>query len=175
MPSKVPSIVVGAVVAAVLSLLTTFVSAGGDANQVLSSVVSCLCCLGAIGSGVVAVAHYTNAHALTISPGTGAGMGAAAGFLGMLAAALIGLLLQAVGVLPTTEESMAVARESMRAQGLTDEQIEQGLQFSSYLTGPLGTAIFSILGAILGAIGGAIGAALFKKGTADDPALDDTI
>lgn len=175
MPSKVPSIAVGAAVSAVLALLTNVVNAtAGQGNQVVGALVACLCCLGAVGCGVIAVYHYTNTHHLTISPGSGAGMGAAAGFLGMIIASILGYLLQFVGVLPTAAEALATAREQMIDAGMPDDQIETALTMTRYMTGPLGIVVSSVVGAILGAIGGAIGAAMFKKG--GDPMLvDDTI
>ncbi len=175
MPSKVPSIVVGAAVAVIIGVVTQFVTTGpAMGNQVLSGVMGCLACLAYAIAGVVAVYHYTNTHGLTISPGSGAGLGALAAVAGALVAYLIGLLLQTVGVMPSADEMMQMQMELMRDQGMSEEQIEQVGQFAGMSQGPIAIAIAVVVGAILGAIGGAIGAAMFKKG--GDPMLaDDTI
>lgn len=166
MPSKSRSILIGAAVAAVLSLIQLFVTAGGgQAGQYLSSLI---CCLVAIGGGGVAVWHYTSTHRLTIPAGTGAGLGAAASAGGYLVAYVVGELLQAVGVLPSDEEAMAAAREQLEAQGtLSAEQIQQTVEIGQMFTGVLGAVVSLIVLAVIGAVVGAIAAAIFKKGEAD--------
>ncbi len=175
MPSKVPSILVGAAVATILGIVVQFVNTGpAVGNQVLGGIMGCIACLAYAIAGVIAVYHYTNTHGLTISPGSGAGLGALAGVAGALIGYLIGLLLQTVGVFPSAEELMQMQMEMMRDQGMTEDQIEAVEQFAGFSQGPIAVAIAVVFGAILGAIGGAIGAAMFKKG--GDPMLvDDTI
>jgi hypothetical protein len=56
----------------------------------------------------------------------------------------------------------------MRDQGMTEEQIEQGMGMAEMFSSPIiGLVIGAVFGLIGGAIGGAIGAALFKKGGPD--------
>lgn len=166
MPSKSQSVLIGAAVAAVLSLVQLFIaSGGGQAGQYLSGLI---CCLVAIGGAGVAVWHYTSTYRLTIPAGTGAGLGAMATGGGYLIAYAVGEILQAVGVLPSDEEALAAAREQLVAQGtLSAEQIEQTLEISQMFTGVLGAVVSLILLAVVGAVVGAIAAAIFKKGEAD--------
>jgi hypothetical protein len=175
MPSKLPSIVVGAAVALILGLLIQSLGPASVDNTALGIIVGCVGCLSSVIAGVVAVWHYTNTNALTVSPGSGAGMGGAAAILGGLVAYLIALLLQSIGVLPTQEELAAMQLDALRDRGMSESEIEAAEQFAGFGQGPIAILIGLVLGAILGAIGGAIGAAVFKKGPAADPAFDDTI
>lgn len=170
MPSKLPSILIGAAVYAVLAILFSFVAqAGGTVAQVVGG---CAVCLTAIVGPLVAVWHYTSTHSLTIPAGGGAGLGAAAGALGAVLGGILGLLLQAIGLLPDAEAQLAQSRAMMLEQGMDPAQIDQQLEMASAFSNPvIGIVIGIVVGAVVGAIAGAIGASVFKKGEArmDDP------
>lgn len=156
MPTKWTSIIVGGLTYALLGLLIQFLfQAGGVAAGALS-------CLVILSAGLVAVWHYTSTHGLTIPAGQGAGIGAAAGAVGALVAGILGQLFISLGVLPDPIEA---ARRNLESQGLTQEQIDQGLAFAENFSNPIiGIIIGLALAAIIGAISGAIGAVVFKKG-----------
>ena len=166
MPSKTPSIGLGAAVYAIFSLIIGFVAInGGTAGQYL---VSVLCCLAALAGPFAAVWHYTSTNRLTIPAGTGAGLGAAAVVLGGIASYLITLVLQAINLYPSSEEMIEMQRNQMIAQGLEPEAVEQAMQMAEMFQGPLGAVVNLVIAAVIGAVGGAIAAAIFKKGVAGD-------
>ncbi|MEO0559720.1 MAG: hypothetical protein AAF170_16230 [Bacteroidota bacterium] len=165
MPSKTQSILVAAVVGAVLSVLTQFLASSGGGVQYVGSALGCI---SIIAVPLIAVWHYTNTHRLTLNAGSGAGLGAMASIASGLLGYIIAFGLQAVGVLPTQEEIIAAQREDLLSQGLTAEQIDQAMGFATAMTGPVGIIVGLVIAAVVGAIVGAIGASVFKKGTADD-------
>lgn len=172
MPSKTPSITIGAAVYAVVSLLTTFltINATGTGGQFASGTIGCL--IGLIAP-VVAVWHYTSTHQLTIPAAQGAGVGALSALAGAALAGLIQFGLQAIGVLPSTAEIIERQREQMIASGqVTAEQYDQMMSgMGGLASNPLlGLVVGIVIATILGAIAGAIAAAIFKKGT-DEMAL----
>ena len=172
MPTKLPSIAIGAAVYAVLAVALSFVALSGGA--VAQTVSGCAICLAAIVGPLVAVWHYTSTHRLTIPAGSGAGIGAASGALGAIAGGAIGLLLQAVGLLPDAEAQLARSREMMLDSGMDPAQIDQQMEMAGAFSNPvIGIVIGIVIGAVVGAIAGAIGASVFKKGEArmDDPAV----
>lgn len=162
MSGKSQSILLAALVYAVLSVLLSFVfrpGAGGAAGM-LGTVLGCVVLLGV---GALAVWHYTTTNNVTVPGGAGAGMGAAAGAIGAIAAGIISLVLVSIGVMPDPMELMIAEFER---QGMTDDQIDMMTAFSNPLI-TFGTG--AIIGAIAGAIGGAIGAAMFKRGGTTEP------
>ncbi|MDX1439915.1 MAG: DUF4199 family protein [Rubricoccaceae bacterium] len=159
MPSKTQSIIVGALVYVVLGLLIQFLFIGTTLGGVLG-------CLVLLSAGLIAVWHYTSTHSVTIAGGQGAGMGALAGFAGAIIGGLLGYLLISLGVM---DDPMEAALAQMESQGLSDEQIEQGMAMAERFSNPvISMVIGSALGAILGAISGAVGALIFKKGGDED-------
>ena len=161
MPSKTQSILIAAVVGAVLSLLTNFFASSPGGLQYVGSALGCITI---IAVPMVAVWHYTNTHRLTLSAGSGAGLGALAAVAAGLLGAVISFGLQAAGILPSQEELIERQREQMISQGMSAEQVEQALGFATMFTGPLGIALSLVVGAVIGAIVGAIAASIFKKG-----------
>lgn len=92
-------------------------------------------------------------------------MGALIGLIGAVLGGLLGYLLISMGAVP---DPMDLAVERMREQGMTQEQIEQGMGMAEMFSSPvIGLLIGAVFGAIGGAIGGGIGAAVFKKGGPD--------
>ena len=166
MPSKTKSILIGAAVSAILSVVQVFLSVNGGTQT--QSLALPLCCLTAVAGAGTAVWHYTTTHRLTIPAGTGAGLGAGAVAGGYLAAYLISKALQAVGVTPSDAENMERARQQLLDQGMDQAMIDQSMQMAEALSGPAGTAASLGLLAVLGAIGGAIAAAVFKRGEGED-------
>lgn len=155
MTTKTQSILIGALVYVFLGVLVSLLAAGGGPGAVLD-------CLALLGSAMVAVWHYTSTNRLTILAGEGAGMGALVGLVGAVVGGLLGLLLVNLGIQP---DPVDVMLEQFEAQGLTEEQIDQMMDFASLFAHPVLMLVSSALvGGIGGAIGGAIGAALFKKG-----------
>ena len=158
MPSKTPSILIGAAVYVALSLLVAFLQLTG----ILAGALGCLIIFSA---GLVAVWHYTSTHHLTIAAGQGAGMGALAGLAGALVGGVIGLALISVGILP---DQIELARRQLEAQGLSGADMEQALAMAETFSNPvIGLAISAVVGALFGAASGALGAVLFKNGDAD--------
>lgn len=91
-------------------------------------------------------------------------MGALVGLVGAVLAGLLSYLFISLGVMPDPAD---LALEQMRAQGMTEEEMEQAAGMAEMFSSPLAVLLIgSILGALVGAIGGAIGAAVFKKGDA---------
>jgi hypothetical protein len=160
MPPRLPSIGLAAAAYVGISLILPLLARPG-ASPVMGMVMMLLSCLFMIAVGMVAVWHYTSTHGLTIPGGTGAGMGAGAVALGVLAGALLSFLLVAAGVMPDPQQAALL---EMERQGLPEEQIELAMRFANPL---IGTVIALVLGALMGAIGGAIGAAVFKRGGAE--------
>ena len=173
MPPKLPSIVIGAAVYTVLSVLLTIVAQSG--GFVAQSLGGCGVCLAALAGPLIAVWHYTSTHTLTIPAGSGAGIGASAGALGGILSGVLSLILQAVGVLPDAAEQAAQARAMLLERGMDPAQVDQQMELTSGFTGNPAIAIVLavVIGAVVGAIAGAIGASVFKKGEArtDDPAV----
>ena len=161
MPSKTQSILVAAVVGAVLSVVVSFLAAAGGSVQYVGSALGCLTI---IAVPLIAVWHYTNTHRLTLNAGSGAGLGAIAAVASGLLGYIITFGLQAVGVLPTQEEMIARQREDLLSQAMSADQIDQAMGFPSMASGPVGIVIGVLIGAVVGAIVGAIAASIFKKG-----------
>lgn len=152
MSSKWTSIMIGALTVGVLS--TSYLG-----------LLNILCCLGVIIGAVVAVWHYTDTYALTITGGTGAGIGASAGALGAVISTLLTLLLLGIGLEGGGVEDLMM--DFFRGM-MTEEQLreieaqqEDARTAMGWITN---TLIGAVIFAIFGAIGGAIGAAVFKKG-----------
>ena len=165
MPSKTQSILLGAAVYTVASLITGFIAIqGGGASSYLTSA---LCCVSALIGPFVAVWHYTSTNNLTVPAGTGAGLGAAAIVAGGVVSYLITLLLQAVGVYPSQEDMVEMQRDQMAAQGMEPEQIEQAMGMVEMFSGPLGILVNLVVAAVIGAVAGAIAASVLKRGTVD--------
>ena len=157
MSAKTPSILIGVLAYVILSLLLQFFAAGGMMSGALG-------CLVILGSAMVGVWHYTSTNQLTIPAGEGAGIGALVGIGGALLAGALSLFLISAGAMPDPSD---LALEQMRAQGLSDEQIESQRGMVELFSSPLMVLLVGgVLGALVGAIGGAIGASVFKKGGA---------
>ena len=161
MPSKTQSILVAAAVGAVLTVLTSFLAASGGGVQYVGSALGCI---SIIAVPMLAVWHYTTTHHLTLSAGSGAGLGAMASIASGILGYIVSFGLQAINVLPTQEEMIASQREQMLSQGLTAEQIDQAMGFATAMSGPIGIIAGVAIAALIGAIVGAIGASVFKKG-----------
>ena len=155
MPSKTQSILLGGLVAGLLS--TSYLG-----------LINVACCAGVIIGAVVAVWHYTNTYGLTIPGGRGAAMGALAGVLGAVIGGLLEYIVGLVGI-PTLQEIFQGLFEGF----MTEEQLEQMEARQELANNPvallISIAISALIYAIFGAIGGVIGAAVFKKG-GDTPA-----
>lgn len=163
MPDKQQSILLGTLVAAILS--TSYLG-----------FINLICCLGVIIGSMTAVWHYTSNNSLTIPAGQGAGMGAIAGGLGMIIAGILSLGLAAAGINAEGAILDAVIgfleNSAENASGDQLEQIEEqiaSLEEQRDAQGSVGDVLmglfFSALaGSIFGAIGGVLGAVLFKKG-----------
>ncbi len=155
MPSKSQSIIVGALVYALLGLAINFLFVGTTIGAVLG-------CLVAFSGGTIAVWHYTSTHSLTLEAGKGAGMGALAGLGGAFVASALALLFISLGLMP---EPMEAVRQQFIDQGMTGEQLDQSLAMAENFSNPIiSLVIGSVVGALLGAISGAISALVFKKG-----------
>jgi hypothetical protein len=150
MPSRTQSILLGGLVVGLLG--TSYLG-----------LINLLCCAGVIIGSMVAVWHYTNENALTIPPGQGAAMGAAAAVIGALISWALNYLLTQIGM-AGPEALIMGFMESF----YPPEQVEQMRDMQSQGTSPVmmvvGLIIGVVVSAIFGAVGGAIGASVFKKG-----------
>lgn len=166
MPNKTPSILLGAAIYAVASLIVSFIAInGGTAGQYITSV---LCCLVAILVPAVAVWHYTNTYQITIPAGTGAGIGALAIVIGGVISYAIQKLLQVVGAFPSDAEIMERTRSQMLDQGMDPAQVDQAMQMGEMFQGIAGFALNLVIAAVIGAIAGAVAASIFKKGGVEE-------
>jgi len=165
--SKTNSAIIGGFVAAILGTLFGLLQYQLAGQQLLSGLLSCFTCLSAAVCGLVAVWHYTDTNELTISGGSGAGLGALAGVFYGLIGGVFGMILRFVGLSPTAEDAM----QQMRDSGAFDQMDANAQQFMTsmmeFLLGPASIVIGIVIGVILGVIGGAIGATIFKKGSDD--------
>jgi hypothetical protein len=153
MPSKKQSVILGGIVAGLLS--TSYLG-----------LINLLCCLGVVVGGMVAVWHYTDMNKLTIPAGQGAVMGLLAGLIGALISLVLNYILIEMGI----RSDQAISQFFLNQFGSNmppeqyDAMVEQmnaDVTLASYLTNGLFAAIISL---VFGSIGGAIGAAVFKKG-----------
>ena len=153
MPDSKQSIILGAVVAALLS--TSYLS-----------FINCLCCAGMIIAGLLTVWHYTSNNDLTVAPGKGAVMGLTAAAIGSFVAIFLNYVLIMMGIRADAaimEFIVGLAGDNMPPDQLDEmrKQIETPATFGKhFLNGLIGV----VVGGIFGAIGGAIGASVFKKG-----------
>lgn len=168
MPSKTTSILIGALVYAVVGAIMSFIASQG--GLMTATLGGCGACLAAFAGPVVAVWHYVTTNRLTIPAGTGAGLGALTGVVGAGVAFVLGYILRALNVLPTTDELLARQRELMINAGLDPAQVDAQLAAGSAMSGPVAEVVIGVLaGLVVGAIGGAIAAAVVKRGAAYDP------
>lgn len=153
MPSKQQSIILGGVVAGLLS--TSYLG-----------LINLLCCAGVIIGALVAVWHYTDTHGLTIPAGQGAVIGLLAGLVGTVISLILNYILIEMGI----RSDQAITQFILNTFGSNmppeqyDAMVEQmnaDLTLSAYLANGLFAAVVSL---VFGAIGGAIGASVFKKG-----------
>ncbi len=157
MPSKRQSIILGGLVAGLLS--TSYLG-----------LINILCCAGVIIGALVAVWHYTDSNELTISAGQGAVLGLLTALVGSVISLVLNYIVISFGV--RSDQAMLeffINRfgDSMPPESYDQliEQLETPITLATYLK----SALWGILGsAVFGTIGGAIGAVIFKKGS-DEP------
>jgi len=163
MPNPRQSIIMGAVVTALVGVLLAFPAQSG--NPVFGFVA---CCLPAIIGGLLVTWHYTNTYGVSLNLGSGAKYGAITAALGAVGGAVLQLLLTAVNVFPSTAERIEMQRERMLEQGMTEAQIDQGMQMVEFFSGAGGQVLSIVIGvvvfALIGALGGLIGAKAFGGG-----------
>ncbi len=156
MSDKIQSILIGGIAAGVLAVVFS----------IPQNCLGCLACLCYVGSGLVAVWHYTKTNTLTIKGGEGAGLGAMAGVVSGVVAGVLGLIFRAIGLLPGVDDIIEKMVEDGQLEQLDPETAEMIYSFIETSAGIVGIVFGVIFAVILGVIGGAIGAAVFKKGTA---------
>ena len=174
MPSKTPSVVLGAAVYTVLSVLFSFLAFRG--GPVVQSVAGCGVCLAVLAGPLVAVWHFASTHRATLLAGQGAGLGAITGAVGALGSGLVSQALIALDVLPDAAEALAGQRDQMLSQGMDPAQIDSAMRFAEQMSALTANPVLGILagvaiGAALGALAGALGASMFKKGEAGGPRI----
>ena len=168
MPSKLSSVVIGGLVAAVLGSILSVVQnmsgASDPANpqMALQIIFGLLGCMVALSSGLIAVWHYTSENELTVSGGQGVGIGVLSGIVYAVVALALGWLLVTFNVLPSPEEAL----EAMRARGAFDAPGAEQAESMTRMMLTWGIPVIAVVsGVVMGLIGGAIGAAVFKRGT----------
>lgn len=165
MPPRLPSIALAAVVYVVVSLGLGYLIATNPGAQTWAAGLSCVA---ALLVPALAVWHYVSTHNLTLRPGAGAGMGAAAIALGGVLAYGVQLALQAVGVYPSNDQIMEATRQQLLEQGVPAEQIESAMGIAASMQGPVGVLVSVAIAAVVGAIAGAVAAAVLKRGAPAD-------
>lgn len=163
MPSKQQSIILGGLVAGLLS--TSYLG-----------FINVLCCAGVLAGAMVAVWHYTSTNELTLSGGQGATLGLQAALLGWVVAFVLNFVLMSAGLrhdLAIAEFFLNNMGDSMPPESV--EEMERQIDTPFTLGWYLKTTLMSVNGAIgiglsalFGAIGGAIGASAFKNGPEED-------
>ena len=177
MPDQKQSILLGALVTALLGLLLAFFSQGG--GQMSAAVAGmAACCLAPLAGALMALWHFTDTHTVTLSTGEGAKLGAITAALGSVLSSALTYLFRFLGIFPGPEEQVDMMRERMYEQGMTEEQVNQALEMSQNFMSPVAQLGFVIAAvfifAVVGAAGGALGSALFKKG-GDTPSVPRAI
>lgn len=157
MPSKQQSIILGGLVAGLLS--TSYLG-----------LINMLCCAGVIIGALVAVWHYTDTNELTIKAGQGAVIGLLAALVGWVIALILNFVLIKAGIRSDLIFSQFILDrlgDSMPPDAYDSmiDQMESPITLAGYLGNSLMGIPFSL---VFGAVGGAIGAVIFKKG-GDDP------
>ncbi|MFT4604766.1 MAG: hypothetical protein ACI9W4_001502 [Rhodothermales bacterium] len=163
MPSKQQSIILGGLVAGLLS--TSYLG-----------FINFLCCAGILAGGMVAVWHYASTNELTLSGRQGATLGVQAALLGWGVAVVLNFVLMSAGL----RHDLAIAEFFLNNMGdsmppdqldMMEEQINTPFSLGWYLKTAIlsGSGAFGLaLSAGFGAIGGAIGASAFKNGPEED-------
>lgn len=157
MSDKIQSVLIGGIAAGVLAVLLSL-----PQNQCLG----CLVCLCYVGSGLLAVWHYTNTNSLTIKGGEGAGIGAMAGVVCGVVGGVLGLIFRAIGLLPGVEEIIEQIQQGGQFDQLDPDTADMIYRWIEISAGVGGIVIGIVFAVILGVVGGAIGASIFKKGSA---------
>lgn len=152
MPSKLQSIVLGAIVVTVLS--TSYLG-----------FINFLCCAGVIIGALVTVWHYTSTHGVSVPPGQGAVMGLAAAALGAFLAIFTNYLMILLDVrhdLFFTDMMLDAFGDQMPPA--QRDELEAARDVEPTLSGQFTNGLIGmVISAIFGAIGGAIGASIFKS------------
>ena len=164
MSDKLPSVLIGGVATAVVVTILSL-----PQNQCLG----CLVCLCYVGSGLIAVWHYTNTNTLTIKGGEGAGLGAMAGVVCGVVAGILGLIFRAIGLLPGVDDIIEQMEQGGQLDQLDPETADMIYSFIEFTAGIGGIVFVLIIAVIFGVIGGAIGASVFKKGTTTPGEVSD--
>jgi len=153
MPSKQQSIILGGLIAGLLS--TSYLG-----------LINMLCCAGIIIGALVSVWHYTDTNELTIKAGQGAVIGLLAALVGWAVSLVLNYILIKAGI--RSDRDLSQFRldrfgDSMGEEGVERivEQMNTEITLGKYMLSALWGVLLS---AIFGAIGGSIGAVLFKKG-----------
>ncbi|MCH8122814.1 MAG: hypothetical protein IH853_06795 [Bacteroidetes bacterium] len=156
MPSKQQSIILGGLIAGLLS--TSYLG-----------LINVLCCAGVIIGALVSVWHYTDTNELTIKAGQGAVIGLLAALIGWGVSFVLNFILIKAGIrsdLVISQFILDRLGDSMPQESVDQmvEQMNAEMTLAKYLAG----AVWGLLFPVFGAIGGSIGALLFKKG-GDEP------
>lgn len=173
MPSKTPSITLGAVAYVVLSVGISFLVFKVGGTLLIAG--TCLLCLVILAGPMLAVWHYASTHQKTLLPGQGAGLGAITGAIGALVGGLADKGLSATGLLPNTAERIVLQREAMINFGMDPGQVDEQFAGTSggLLSNPVVEVVFAIaIAAALGALFGVLASVMFKKG---GPATDAAV
>ncbi len=153
MPSKQQSIILGGLVAGLLS--TSYLG-----------LINMLCCAGVIVGALVAVWHYTDTNELTITAGQGAVLGLLAALVGWGISLVLNYVLIKAGIrsdLVVSQFFLDRFGDSMPAESYDQlvDQMTAEMSLGAYLKTSIWGVLFST---VFGAVGGAIGAVIFKKG-----------
>ena len=171
MPSKIQSILIGGLLAAVIGVFISVASevsgasAPGNSSSALGIVFTIFGCMAAMASGFIAIWHYTNENELTLTGGQGVEVGVLAGCVYGVGALVLSYVMVSIGLLP----SPAKILERVRDTGAFDTPGAEQAESITEMMLTWGIPIITIvIGVIMGLIGGAIGAAVFKRGSNDE-------
>lgn len=170
MTSKFQSILLGSVIVGLVATLFGLAQVETQ-SQVLGTLACCV--IPTIGA-LIATWHYASTNGLTMSPGSGAMMGLSVGVLGYLISLILNIIVSYTGLMPSpfdVDAIMELSRESMVNQGMSDEEIDRGIDMARQYY-PAFVAAAAVVYALIGAVVGAIGANVFKHGAVAEEAAE---
>ena len=146
MSDKTQSILIGGLAAGVLAMIFS----------IPQNCLGCVACLCYVGSGLVAVWHYTKTNSLTIKGGEGASIGAMAGVACGVVVLLLSVVFRALDLLPGVEDTIRQMEENPQFDQMDPGQIDFFIGLIEFMYGAGGYVVTIIIAVILGVIGGAI-------------------
>ena len=125
MSNKTQSILIGGLAAGVLAMIFS----------IPQNCLGCVACLCYIGSGLLAVWHYTKTNTLTIKGGEGVSIGAMTGVVCGVVVLLLSLVFRAVGLIPGLEEAIRTFEENPQIENMDPGQVDMFIGIFEFMYG----------------------------------------